>query len=38
MRGKEALAMLPEAERVAWQQFWAEVETLRKKAADANSP
>jgi hypothetical protein len=38
VRGKEALAKLPEAERTAWQQFWAEVETLRQKAAAANSP
>jgi hypothetical protein len=38
VRGKEALAKLPEAERTAWQQLWAEVETLRQKAAAANSP
>jgi tetratricopeptide (TPR) repeat protein len=38
VRGKDALAKLPEAERAAWQQFWAEVETLRQKAAAANSP
>jgi tetratricopeptide (TPR) repeat protein len=38
VRGKEALAKLPEAERAAWQQFWAEVETLPQKAAAANSP
>jgi tetratricopeptide (TPR) repeat protein/tRNA A-37 threonylcarbamoyl transferase component Bud32 len=38
VRGEEALAKLPEAERAAWQQFWAEVETLRQKAAAANSP
>jgi tetratricopeptide (TPR) repeat protein len=38
VRGEEALAQLPEAERAAWQQFWAEVETLRQKAAAANSP
>jgi tetratricopeptide (TPR) repeat protein len=31
VRGKEALAKLPEAERAAWQQLWAEVETLLKK-------
>jgi tetratricopeptide (TPR) repeat protein len=38
VRGKDALAKLSEAERAAWQQFWAEVETLRQKAAAANSP
>jgi tetratricopeptide (TPR) repeat protein len=38
VREKEALAQLPEAERAAWQQLWAEVETLRQKAAAANSP
>jgi tetratricopeptide (TPR) repeat protein len=38
VRGQEALAKLPEAERAAWQQLWAEVETLCKKAAAANSP
>jgi tetratricopeptide (TPR) repeat protein len=31
VRGKEALAKLPEAERAAWQQLWAEVEALLKK-------
>jgi tetratricopeptide (TPR) repeat protein/serine/threonine protein kinase len=31
VRGKEALAQLPAAERAAWQQLWAEVEALRKK-------
>jgi serine/threonine-protein kinase len=38
VRGKEALAKLPEAERAAWQQFWADVEKLLKKAAAANWP
>jgi tetratricopeptide (TPR) repeat protein len=38
VRDKEALANLPEAERAAWQQLWAEVEALRQKAAAANSP
>jgi serine/threonine-protein kinase len=38
LRVKDALAKLPEAERTAWQLLWAEVETLRKKAATANSP
>jgi hypothetical protein len=35
---EKALAKLPKAERAAWQQLWAEVETLRQKAAAANSP
>jgi hypothetical protein len=38
VRDKEALAKLSEAERAAWQQLWADVETLRQKAAAANSP
>jgi superkiller protein 3 len=38
VRDKDAPAKLPEAERAAWQQLWAEVETLRQKAAAANSP
>jgi hypothetical protein len=33
VRGKEALAKLSEAERAAWQQLWADVEKLLKKAA-----
>jgi hypothetical protein len=33
LRGKEALAKLPEAERAAWEQFWTDVEKLLKKAA-----
>jgi hypothetical protein len=33
VRGKEALAQLPEAERAASQQLWADVEKLLKKAA-----
>jgi serine/threonine-protein kinase len=33
VRNMEALAKLPEAERAAWQQFWADVEKLLKKAA-----
>jgi tetratricopeptide (TPR) repeat protein/serine/threonine protein kinase len=31
VRGKEALAQLPAAERAAWQEFWDEVQTLLKK-------
>jgi tetratricopeptide (TPR) repeat protein len=38
VREEKTLAKLPEAERAAWQEFWAEVETLRQKAAAANSP
>jgi hypothetical protein len=32
-RGQEALSKLPEAERHAGQQLWADVEKLLKKAA-----
>jgi tetratricopeptide (TPR) repeat protein len=32
VREAEALAKLPEAERALWQQLWADVEALRKKA------
>jgi serine/threonine-protein kinase len=35
VRGKEALAQLPEAERAAWQQLWAEVEALLKKTQES---
>jgi tetratricopeptide (TPR) repeat protein len=35
VRGAKALAQLPEAERAAWQQLWAEVETLRKKTQES---
>jgi hypothetical protein len=31
--GQQALAQLPEAERAAWQQLWAEVEKLMTKVA-----
>jgi tetratricopeptide (TPR) repeat protein len=34
VRGKEALAKLPEAERAAWQQLWAEVAALLKKTQE----
>jgi tetratricopeptide (TPR) repeat protein len=34
VRGKEALAQLPEAERAAWQQLWSDVEKLRKQTLD----
>jgi tetratricopeptide (TPR) repeat protein len=33
VRGPEALARLPEAERAPWQKFWQEVESLRERAA-----
>jgi hypothetical protein len=32
VRAPDALARLPEEERRAWQQFWEEVEALRKRA------
>jgi tetratricopeptide (TPR) repeat protein len=32
LRDPKALAALPEKERVAWQQLWADVAALRKKA------
>jgi hypothetical protein len=32
VRGPEALAKLPEAERQEWQKLWAEVDELRQKA------
>jgi tetratricopeptide (TPR) repeat protein len=35
VRDEKALAQLPEAERAAWQQFWTEVETLRKKTQES---
>jgi serine/threonine protein kinase/tetratricopeptide (TPR) repeat protein len=42
VRGPEALATLPEPERLAWQQLWADVADLlaraRKQAAPAQQP
>jgi tetratricopeptide (TPR) repeat protein len=35
VRGAEALARLPEAERADWQKLWADVETLRRRAAES---
>jgi tetratricopeptide (TPR) repeat protein len=32
VRDPKALAQLPQAERAAWQEFWAEVQTLLQKA------
>src|SRR4029077_15617790 len=32
VRGPEALAKLPEAERLEWQKLWADVEETMKKA------
>jgi hypothetical protein len=34
VRGAEALARLPEAERQDWRQLWEEVEALRRRAAE----
>ncbi len=31
LRDEKALAALPEKERAAWQQLWADVAALRKK-------
>jgi hypothetical protein len=33
VRGPEALACLPEAERKEWQKLWQEVEALKRQAA-----
>ncbi len=33
VRGPDALAQLPEAERPAWQQFWADVQGLLDRVA-----
>jgi hypothetical protein len=38
VRDPEALERLPEAERQAWQQLWADVDALLKKAAPAGPP
>jgi serine/threonine-protein kinase len=35
VRDEKALVQLPEAERAAWQQLWAEVEILQKKAQES---
>jgi hypothetical protein len=35
VRGADALGRLPEAERLAWQKLWQEVEALGKSAADS---
>jgi hypothetical protein len=35
VRGPDALSRLPEAERLAWQKLWQEVEALRQRAAEA---
>jgi hypothetical protein len=34
VRDAKALAKLSEAERHAWQQLWADVDKLRKRASD----
>ncbi len=38
VRGPEALAKLPEAERQDWQKLWADVEALRTEAAGPPKP
>jgi serine/threonine protein kinase/tetratricopeptide (TPR) repeat protein len=38
VRGPDALAKLPEAERPAWQQFWADVQRLLDRAAATPTP
>jgi serine/threonine protein kinase/Flp pilus assembly protein TadD len=38
VRDQEALARLPEAERQEWQQLWANVEALRRRAAEPPKP
>jgi serine/threonine protein kinase/Tfp pilus assembly protein PilF len=38
VRGAEALAKLPEAERKDWQELWQEVEALHKRAAGKAEP
>jgi hypothetical protein len=35
VRGKDALAKLPAAERAAWQKLWAEVDDLLRRAGPA---
>jgi tetratricopeptide (TPR) repeat protein len=37
VRDKEGLAMLPDPERRAWEQFWADVEDLRKRVRETKS-
>jgi hypothetical protein len=34
VRGPDALAKLPEAERQEWQKLWADVQRLLDRAAD----
>ena len=34
VRDAAALAKLPEAEQVAWQKFWADVEALKKRCEE----
>jgi hypothetical protein len=38
VRGPEALAKLPEAERQAWQQLWHDVADLLKRAQEKAMP
>jgi hypothetical protein len=37
VRGAEALAKLPEAERQEWQKLWADAEVLRQRAAQQSN-
>jgi hypothetical protein len=37
-RGKEALDKLPEAERQAWQQLWADVAATLARAREKGTP
>jgi tetratricopeptide (TPR) repeat protein/serine/threonine protein kinase len=36
VRGPEALAKLPEAERQDWEQLWQEIEALRRKTGESS--
>jgi hypothetical protein len=38
VRGKEALDKLPEAERHAWQQLWADVAATLARAREKGTP
>jgi serine/threonine-protein kinase len=38
VRGPDALAKLPEAERQEWQKLWNDVEVLRRRAAGSEAP
>jgi hypothetical protein len=38
VRGPDALAKLPEAERLKWQRLWEQVEALRRQATSPHKP